>query len=135
MNIFCFWVLVLLIDSAICLKSFMKFVIIFKGGFQRVAICHAHVNREQGCGAVGLYLWIRGCELSDHSVFLSWQLKDDFNQIRDDYKTIKITDVFRSHMCFRGMRPTREILKIYFFRFCNILTSRFFSKEKPGSLI
>lgn len=125
----------LLIDVAICLKSLMKFVIIFKGGFQRVTICHAHVNGVLECGAVGLYLWIRGCELSDHSMFLSWQLKDGFNQIRDDYKTIKITGVFRSHTCFGGMRRTRELLKMDFFRFCNILTSTFFSKEKPRSLI
>lgn len=61
---------------------------------------------------MGLYLWIPGCgEHSDHSVFLSWQLKDGFNQIRDDYKTIKITDVFRSQMCFGGMRRTGELLK------------------------
>lgn len=49
-------VLVLLIDVAICLKSLMKFVIIFKGGFQRVTICHAHVNRAgmRSCGSVSM---------------------------------------------------------------------------------
>lgn len=47
-------------------------------------------------------------------MFLSWQLKDGFNQIRDDYKTIKITDVFRSHTCFGSMRRTGELLKMDF---------------------